>query len=403
MIRFPKKYTVFTELLEAAGYVVGRTQKGANFGNLTGTGWMHDPAGRDYGGLSLFLDNIVRDHPFFYWFGSSTSHRPFATSEDAGAHTSLAEVDVPGFLPDTPAVRYDLLSYYYSVAAFDREIQKAIDALEARDMLDNTIIIVTSDNGMPFPRAKANCYDYGLRVPLLIVWPGVVGPGQVNQSFVNLMDLAPTILEAAGLEPSEDMTGISLLPQLAPEWYRPERRPLWKRLLGLGRDVPEKRDAIFVERERHSVGRGRGPGDNVGFLSYPIRGIRTDRYLYLVNLKPDLWPACDPPDFLDVDRSASKSAVLDTRDSPNPAVRRYFDLSFGKRPKEELYDVQSDPYELDNLADDPRYQEIKDGLKRRVKRWMADTGDPRAHGDDDRWDYYGYYEGDKEPLIPQRP
>ena len=399
MISFPKKFAVFPELLETAGYAVSRYNKGANFGSRDGTGWKHDPAGRDYGGLSLFLDNMARDRPFFFWWGSENPHRPY----DAVTSTSSpdpGEVEVPGFLPDVPLVRRDLSDYMYEVQQFDREVKRAIDILEARDLLENTIVIVTSDNGMPFPRAKANCYDAGTRVPLAVMWQGKTAAGQELDDFINLSDLAPTILEAAGVEIPREMTGRSFYYAID-EAAAKKKFSWWDRLLRR-KDPRADRDAVFVERERHGLGRGNEPGLE-GHLSYPIRGIRTAEYLYLVNFRPHLWPACDPPEFVDVDPSRSKTAVLETRESIDPAISAYFDLSFGKRPKEELYDVVNDPFQLNNLADDPTYADKKKSLERRLKRWMADTKDPRANGrDDDRWDYYSYFEGDKPPYHPPR-
>ena len=109
-----------------------------------------------------------------------------------------------------------------------------------------------------------------------------------------------------------------------------------------------------------------------------------------------------PAIYVDVDPSKSKTAVLETRESPDPDISFFFELCFGKRPKEELYDVVKDPYQVNNLAADPAYHDVKKRLERRLKRWMADTKDPRANGDDDRWDYYGYYEGDKPVFNPPK-
>ena len=202
-------------------------------------------------------------------------------------------VQVPGFLPDTAEVRNDLLDYYFEVQRFDRDLGRISTRSSAPASSSNTIVIVTSDNGMPFPRAKANVYDAGARVPLAIRWPGVRAAGAVVDAFVSLTDLAPTILEGAGLKPLDAMTGRSLLPLL-----RGESQP--------------GRDRVFIERERHANVRR-------GDLSYPVRAIRTKDYLYIRNFRPDRWPAGDPEQYVavgpfgDIDGGPSKSVLLDRR------------------------------------------------------------------------------------------
>ncbi|PYQ99955.1 MAG: hypothetical protein DMF97_10470 [Acidobacteria bacterium] len=142
-------------------------------------------------------------------------------------------VKVPAFLPDTPEVRSDLLDYYFEVQRFDRDLGRIVSTLERLGELEHTIIIVTGDNGMPFPRAKANVYDAGVWVPLAIRWPGTTRPTSVIDRFVSLTDLAPTILEAAGVQVPVAMTGRSVLPLLRGE-------------------SQAGRDRVFLERERHA-------------------------------------------------------------------------------------------------------------------------------------------------------
>ena len=152
---------------------------------------------------------------------------------DYGLKTSVS----PPFLPDHPDVRNDILDYFFEVERFDSELGGILSFLEERDQLANTIVIVTSDNGMPFPRAKADLYDYGSRVPLAIHWPERIPGGRVVNDFVSLVDIAPTILEAAGLEPIPDMTGRSLLGVLTS---------------GMEGRVDSSRDHVILARERHT-------------------------------------------------------------------------------------------------------------------------------------------------------
>jgi len=110
--------------------------------------------------------------PFAFWFGSNDPHRPYEAGSGAKAGLRADRVAVPGFFPDTPEVRSDVLDYLLEVQRFDSQVAALIEALEKAGELDNTIVVVTSDNGMPFPRAKANLYDWGVRMPLAIRWPG---------------------------------------------------------------------------------------------------------------------------------------------------------------------------------------------------------------------------------------
>jgi len=277
-------------------------------------------------------------------------------------------VRVPAYLPDTPQVRNDLLDYYFEIERLDREAGAILRTLEQAGQLDNTLVVFTSDNGMPFPRAKANLYDGGTHVPLAIRLPGRVKAGQQRDDFVVLTDLAPTILEAARLTPPP-MTGRSLMPLLAGG-----RQP--------------NRDRVFVERERHAQVRR-------GDLSYPARAVRTERFLYIRNFRPDRWPAGDPEmyfavgPFGDIDGGPSKDLLLERR--TDPATTRFFELATAKRPAEELYDVKKDPDQLRNIADQREYESDQKQLKAMLEEWMRDTQDPRISQDDDRWDKYPYY------------
>lgn len=390
MTVFPHAWDVYPGLLEARGYNVGFSGKGCNPGLLQG--WKHDdPAGWKYTNFVDFLNKQGTDKPFCFWLGIAEPHRPYTTTGSWETGRRPEAVTVPDFLPDTRIVREDLLTYRAVVGKVDRQLDDVLAVLDRFGLTYNTMVVITSDNGMPFPRAKANCYDAGTRVPLAIRWPGRIPRGRTIDGFVHLSDLAPTFLELAGVTPPEEMTGRSLRALLLEG--ESSEASLWQRLLSVFRGSGKgHREWVFVERERHALGRGRSERDRKGFRSYPIRGIRTKEYLYLINFRPELWPACDPPDFRDVDDSPSKTEILKLRYEEDPARRRTFDLAFGRRPAEELYELATDPYQVHNLSDDKRFRRIKKRLRRRVERWMKDTGDPRAKGNVDRWDYYPYYE-----------
>jgi arylsulfatase A-like enzyme len=365
----PRSYAVYPDLLEEAGYVVGYTGKGWGPGRFEPGGRARNPAGPRFDSFDEFMHRRAKGRPFCFWFGSQDPHRPYQPGTGAQSGLRPEQVQVPQFLPDTAEVRRDLLDYYFEVQRFDRDLGHVIETLEGAGELDNTIVIVTSDNGMPFPRAKATVYDGGARVPLAIRWPGVAAGGTVIESFVSLTDVAPTVLESAGLKPLGAMTGRSLLPLL--------------------RGEPQSgRDSVFIERERHANVRR-------GDLSYPVRAIRTRDYLYIRNFRPDRWPAGDPQQYFavgpfgDIDESPTKSLLLDRRDDPK--VMSYFRLATAKRPAEELYDLRRDPAQLENVVGRPAYRDAQGRLRAELEGWLRETGDPRAARDDDRWDRFPYY------------
>jgi arylsulfatase A-like enzyme len=229
---------------------------------------------------------------------------------------------------------------------------------------------MTGDNGWPFPRGKANLYDAGTRQPLAVRWPARVKGARTSDAYISFQDFAPTILEAAGLKPTSAMTGRSFLD-----------------LLTTGESAVV-RDRVFLERERHANVRR-------GDLGYPCRAVRTRQFLYVRNFHPERWPAGDPElwkavgPFGDIDGGPTKDVLLAGKDDPKWA--KLFALACGKRPAEELYDLAKDPYQMNNVIDRAEYAADRKELREELDRWMKDTGDPRAAGEDDRWDRYPYY------------
>lgn len=370
----PKKFPNYVDLLEAAGYAVGLTSKGWGPGRAEVGGYSRNPAGPNFRNFAAFLATLAPGQPFCFWLGSNDPHRPYKKNSGVESGMDPTAVRVPPYWPDAQDTRRDVLDYYLAVQRFDSSVADALSRLEQSGRLDNTLVVISGDNGMPFPRCKANLYDGGTRQPLAIRWPARVRAGQVSAAFVNLIDLAPTFLEAAGLAVAAVMTGRSLLPLLE------EREPAGTRT------------RVFLERERHGNFHANGGG-------YPARAIRTADFLYIRNFAPDRWPAGDPVApvppgrvFGDVDESPTKELILTRRDDPE--MSRFFALSFGKRPAEELYDVRSDPDNVRNLAADPNSRATVVRLRMELDDWMRATGDPRAlKSDDDRWDKYPYFGG----------
>jgi N-sulfoglucosamine sulfohydrolase len=366
----PNKFKVYPDLLEESGYCVGMTRKGWGPGNVEAGGWKRNPAGPSFASFEAFLKNVPEGKPFCFWFGSNDPHRPYVQGTGLRSGLRLEEVRVPPIWPDTREVRSDILDYYFAVERFDREVGETLKLLEAAGGLDNTIVVITGDNGWPFPRAKANLYDAGTRQPLAVRWPARATGGRAVDDFINLADLAHTFLEAAGLRPLPEMTGRSFLGLLT------------------GKEKPGQRTRTFMERERHANVRK-------GDLSYPARAIRTREFLYLRNFRPDRWPAGDPEmyyavgPFGDCDASPTKDFILAHRTEAR--TTNYYELCFAKRPGEELYDLARDPYQMMNVVEKPEYANAKMKLRAELDQWMNETADPRARSDDDRWDRYPYF------------
>ena len=229
---WPSQYPTYVFLLEEKGYFTGSTRKGWGPGDYAVSGLKHNPAGKSYDDFTSFLKARPDDQPFVFWFGSSDPHRDYETNTGIRSGMKLEDVEVPGFLPDLTCVRNDMLDYYFEIERFDRECGQILKILEEMGELDNTIIVMTSDNGMPFPRAKANLYDYGVRMPMAIRWPEEIPAGKVIDSFVSFTDLAPSFLEAAGENVQPGMSGKSLWPMISGEVAGDSH--------------------VFTERERHA-------------------------------------------------------------------------------------------------------------------------------------------------------
>lgn len=369
----PAKFVCYTDLLEKAGYHVGYAGKGWGPGKTKGR--TRNPAGPRFKSFAEFLAKRPADAPFCFWFGSSNPHRPYPRSYP-NVERRMDKVRVPPYLPDTPEVRRDLLDYLYEIEQFDRQVGGMIRLIESQGLLDNTLVVVTSDNGMPFPRGKCNLYDWGTRMPLAVRWADRVPGGRTVDDFLSFTDFAPTFLEAAGLDVPAEMAGRSFLDVL---------------LSDTSGQVDPTRDAVFTARERHSVTRP----DHGG---YPIRAIRTHRYLYLQNFRPDRGPTGTPPGSADLDNSPTKSFLL-TRQG-DPAIRPFFEKAFARRPAEELYDLRKDPHQWTNVAETAAYAEVRRELSTRLMAHLKAAGDPRAHGRGDVFDGYPFWTkpADKIPV-----
>jgi uncharacterized sulfatase len=390
---FPAKFKVFPDILEELGYKVGYTQKGWGPGNWKISGRSRNPAGEVYNSETLtpptsgikgndysanfkkFMDERENNQPFYFWFGASEPHRVFEKGSGLKAGKDPGKVIVPGFLPDTPEIRSDLLDYALEIEWYDQHLGKMLDLLEENGELDNTLIIVTADNGMAFPSAKANVVEYGVHVPLAIRWGNQIINPQVKEDLVSLVDIAPTILEAVG-ENSEtsSMEGRSLISSMT------------------GSTDASMREEVFTARERHSSSRWNN-------LTYPQRGLRTEKFLYVRNFKPERWPAGAPQKFekdgslgpmhgayTDIDACPTFDFMVENRDVPE--FKKYFEWAVARQPGEQFFDIETDPFCLKNLAYDPNYEEELLAHRRKMGAYLMETADPRVTGSGDIYEAY---------------
>lgn len=379
---FPAKFKTYVEALGDHGYFVGHTGKGWGPGVAEIDGKPRLLTGPSFEGARLtppaqaispkdyaanfrgFLDAVPGGQPFAFWFGAHEPHRAYQFG--AGITVGGKRLsDIPGvypFWPDNDAVRTDMLDYAFEIEHFDRQLGQMLAELESRGLLQNTLVVVTSDNGMPFPRAKGFEYELSNHMPLAAMWPrGIRAPGRRVTDYVSFVDLAPTFLDVAGVRTAasgmQPITGRSLT-----DIFQSDRD---------GQAV-DSRDHVLLGQERHDVGR---PGD----VGYPIRGIIRDGFLYLRNYEPSRWPAGNPEaGYLNTDGGPTKTAILNLRRSGTD--RHYWNRAFGKKPSEQLYDLRVDPANMLNLADEPELAARKQALREQMETALRAQGDPRMFG-----------------------
>jgi arylsulfatase A-like enzyme len=323
-----------------------------------------------------FLDAAPQNAPWCFWYGSTEPHRPyeFQSGVKKGGKRLTDIVRVPDYWPDNETVRHDMLDYAFEVEHMDTHLGRMIAELEKRGLLDNTLIIVTSDHGMPFPRVKGYAYHDSNHIPLAIRWPGgVKSPDRAIEDFVDFTDIAATILDYAGI--AWDDTG--MMPLTGKSW-----RPILESTQA-GRIVPE-RDHVLIGKERTDIGRPHNWG-------YPIRGIVTADYLYLHNAEPTRWPAGNPETgYLDTDGSPTKSLILELGRAER--TNQFWQLNFGLRPADELYDLRADRDCVRNIA--TGYFETAKALRERMETMLKAQNDPRMAGLGHLFDNYTPTNGD---------
>jgi arylsulfatase A-like enzyme len=283
------------------------------------------------------LRDRPKDRPFFLWLASLDPHRDYQPGTIGEPHRS-EDVVVPPYLPDVPEIRQDLARYYDEISRLDRYIGAILAELDRQGIAERTMILFLSDNGRPFPRCKTTLYDSGIRSPWIVRWPGHIKPGTDCSRLVSTIDIAPTILNLAGLTPGPSIQGKDLTPLLSDPAARVH-------------------DMIFAERNWHDY-------------AACGRAVRSERFKYIRNYDNDR-PLTPPADVV---RSPTYQAMRRLRDQGrlSPAQQACF---VQPRPTEELYDVDADPHELHNLAGDPGSAQVMDTMRHALADWQNATAD----------------------------
>ncbi len=353
----PKKFPIVTRLLAEHGYQLGMTGKGWGPGSHKDLGIPSDSLGTRFDGKKLadppeavretdyaanfdhFLESRDPQRPFFFWAGITEPHEPYGAENHKlleNEHgVTLGQVSLPPFMADTKANRRKRGNFAFEICYADTHLARMLESLEKAGELANTLVVVTSDNGTAIVhdgqhRGKASPYDFGVHEPLAMMWPSRLKSGRKVTDFVSFADFAPTFLEIAGVDVPAEMTGRSLLPILESEKS--------------GRIEPE-RDFIVTGLEWH------GEFDPV---SRSCRSIRDDRYAYVVR-------------YANVD---SQNRPLDNEALTKPS-------------KIEFYDLKNDPWQLNDLADDPEFANPKERLAAKLRTVGLESGDPRVTGEVD--------------------
>ena len=335
----PGDQTLFAKALKEAGYytaALGKWHLGPNvkdqFDVVKEGG---NPAG--YGHWLPTIENRPKQKPFFFWLATTDPHRPYQKDTIDQPH-SREDVMVPPFLPDVSDVRGDLAMYYDEIGRLDEYVGRVMNLLEDQGVADNTVVLFMSDNGRPFPRCKTTVCDDGVRTPFIVRWPKGVKPGSVSKCVVSSVDIAPTFLELAGLKPLDTFQGKSFAPIL--------KDP-----------TATTRKYAFAEHNWHD------------YQAYE-RGVRSERFTYIYNALPHL--NASPP--ADAVNSPTYRAMQELHKQDKLAPHQ-LDCFTVPVPEHKLFDLQQDPYSLNNLADNPKYASILTEMKAALADWQKRTND----------------------------
>lgn len=311
--------------------------------------------------FKIFLNQLEEGQPFFFWVGIQEPHVPWPEGFGIEMGIDTSKIRIPEFLPDIHETRMDISDYMGEIMWAEKYIKEMVQILEDKGLKNNTLIVTTSDNGIPIPRSKATLYDYGVRIPLVMSWADKIHSGRIVDNPVSLIDMAPTFLDLARIEIPEEMTGRSLKNIILSEQSG---------------TVKNERDFVVSAIERHVFCRAQRQG-------YPRRAIHTEDYTYIINFESSWWPCGDPdildkngnPRFGDCDPGRAKSFLIQNQE--NAEFKAFYELCFGKIEGEQLFSKKDDPDMIKNLAYDHEFSDIKEELKAKLENYLKNTSDPR--------------------------
>lgn len=304
-------------------------------------------ARKNLGDYAKYADAFINadDRPFLLSVNYPDAHAPWTKQVD-GLPQQPLEADEVGLLPyfgiDTPDLRALNADYYNCMSRLDSLVGDLLAVLQRSGKADNTLVVYLGDHGADFLRGKRTSYEGGLRIPLIVRWPGRAKPQQIREELVSTIDLMPTLLEAAGAGPAEQLPGRSLLPLLL------DRPVEWRRYL-------------FTEYHTHAAEQN----------FYPQRSVRNQRYKLIENLMPGQVN----PGYAFTNGRFPNAGIPDAIAAAAPVVREAYRL-MRRPPRFELYDLQADPYEFRNLADVEEHAATLAELKQQLSAWRRQTKDP---------------------------
>ncbi len=380
---FPSHFKTIAEALHEGGYQVGYTGKGwapGDPGEIDGK--KRDLLVKRYNGKTCvpptsgisnvdyaanfeqFLNDRKPGKPFFFWYGGLEPHRKYEYGSGIKkGHKSLGQIDsVFSIWPDVDSVRTDLLDYAYEIEYFDKHLGEILKLLERTGELDNTLVLVTADNGMPFPRIKGQEYEYSNHLPLAVMWgKGIKYPGRVIDDYISFIDFAATFAAVSGVDV-----------------YRHGMSPIEGQSMT---DIFQSTKSGQIDRARNSVLWERNQ------CRAPMSGISVNHPMdFLLRTSNGTLPRETGTGYTNTDGSPTKSYILNLRRGGEDC--RYWKLNFGLRPEEELYDLVKDPDCVSNLADKPAFLAVKKQLHDRMYKELVRQGDPRVLGNGDVFDNY---------------
>jgi arylsulfatase A-like enzyme len=364
----PAHLKFFPELLRQKGYfsaLVGKWHEGPATKRAYDT-LLVDKKENGEGGERQWvnlLQNRPKNKPFFFWLAAYDAHRPWSEKTEGPQHDAIHDISVPPTLVDTKETRADLVFYYNEIARLDHYVGELEKELERQGIAENTLIIFTADNGRPFPGSKTRLYDAGVKTPFLAKWPKGIKARQVSESLVSAIDIAPTLLELAGVKPAETVQGTSFA-------------PLFK--------TPEKafRKYVFAEHNWHD------------YEAYE-RSVRTKDFLYVINKRPQL----DNGGPIDANQSASAKDLKAAKTNGKLTLLQS-DALLTPRPAEEFFDNFKDPLQSRNEIANKTYAAPLAELKKVLGQWQTETGDTEPANLTPDW--YDRETGEPTPAKDKR-